>query len=230
MAIADRAVATSDTTATSLTYAHTVAGTTDLCIWVATDNWSPSGAAAADPTGVTYAAQALTELADFGGGTANDNLLTLWRRIAPATGANNVVITCSASTDITGISYSSSGVDQGTPNDVPVENDVTTATPTHDITSETGDMVVSFAGCWNTTTGFTAGGASTERLENNNTNTVNSIAISDADGAATTTMSWTMAGGSVEPHGQMSFNINAAGGAAPAVVRRIPRTMRGFGA
>jgi hypothetical protein len=213
--IGDRAVAGSETSGTNLTYSHSVAGSVDLAIWVCSSVWRSGGTS--DPTGVTYAGAALTKQSgNFMGGGSNDNSIVVWRRAAPATGANNVVITCAASSDITGVSISYSGVDQTTPNDAPVANDVTSATPSHAISSATDDMVVSFVGWWG---GSGAGAAAatgslTERLDNSNAMGVNSLAVGDAPGGASVTVGWTISGAG-DLHGQISFNVNQAVGGGP---------------
>jgi hypothetical protein len=206
MAIADRATATSDGTGTSLTYAHSVAGTTNLVIWCAVDSWRNTNFA--DPTSVTYAGGALTKLANFLGGGGNDNACSVWRRIAPATGSNNIVVTHAQSHDITAMSYSSSGVDQTTPNDTVQSLDSTDADPTHSVTSETGDLVVSFIMGWGWV-GLGEDGDLTIQLENNNTSGINSIAVGDAPGAASVNASWTTTSFN-DPFGLFSFNVNAA--------------------
>jgi hypothetical protein len=207
VAIADRATATSDTTGTSLTYAHSVSGSTDLAIWVYVDCFrSPT---TSDPSGVTYAGAAMTKISNYAGGTGNDNFMSLWRRAAPSTGANNVVVTFSQSHEIVSSSISYSGVDQTTPNDTPVNNDVTVTNPSHSITSATGDMVVDATGWWGGT-GATPSGAGTERVENANLTGVNSLSVQDAPGAASVSVGWTYEGAPPDRHGQIAFNINAA--------------------
>lgn len=222
MAIADRVTASSDVGgATSLTYAHAVAGTTDLAIWVCVDDFrNPTSA---DPSGITYAGGALTKIANYLGGTGNDNTVSLWRRLAPATGSNNVVVTHNQAHDITAVSISYSGVDQATPNDTVQVNDVATPDPTHNVTSATGDVVVSFVGGWGTAgDAWQAAGDLTERLENNNTSGVNSIAVGDAPGAASVTATWNSVTNPSDNHGQLSFNINqATGGGGGSVSQEL---------
>jgi hypothetical protein len=218
MAIADLATATSDGTGTTLTYAHTVAGATDLVLWCAVDSFRTGGPT--DPTGVTYAAAALAEIADFLGGSGNDNPCSLWRRLAPATGANNVVVTHANSHDITAMTVSYSGVDQTTPNDAVQELDSADGDPTHAVTSETGDRVVSFIMGWGWV-GLGEDGDLTIRLENNNSSGINSVAVGDAPGAASVNASWTTTSFN-DPFGLFSFNVNQAGAAAAATSRPLP--------
>lgn len=223
MAIGDLATASSDTTGTSLTYAHSVAGSL-TCLWVCTDSFrNPTSS---DPTGITYAGAALTKLSNYLGGGGNDNAITLWRRIAPTTGANNVVVTHSQSHDITAMSISYSGVDQTTPNDTVSPNDVATDNPSQVVSSATGDQVVSFVCGWNAVPDTAvATGDLTLRLQNMNSVGVNSMAVGDAPGAASVTCSWTINwNGATDGHGEMNFNVNAdaGGGGAATPARRLP--------
>ena len=211
MAIADRATATSDGTGLSLTYAHSVAGTTNLAIWCAVTSFR-SQANRADPTSLTYAGAALSKIGSFLGGSGNDNVCSLWVRAAPATGSNNVVVTHSQSHDITAMTVSYSGVDQTTPNDAVQTLDSTDPDPTHSVTSATDDLVVSFIMGWGWV-GLGEDGDLTLRLENNNSSGINSVAVGDAPGAASVNASWTTTSFN-DPHGLFSFNANqaAAGG------------------
>lgn len=210
MAIADRATATSDTNSTSLTYAHSVAGSSDLVLWVNVDDFASSGSA--DPTGITYAGAALTKISNYSVAYSTNNKVSLWRKIAPATGSNNVVVTHGVTNDITAMSISYSGVDQTTPNDTPEQYNPAGSPgdldPTDSVVSATDDMVVSFASFWNEAT-IGEDGDLTIRLSNANFSGVNSMHVGDAPGAATVNCSWTTASGS-EGHGLMSFSINPA--------------------
>jgi len=96
--------------ASSLTFAHTVSGANRILFVDA--YWNSSRT----KTSITYNAVTLTEVVaplDTGGGERHgmDYL------IAPATGANNVVITLSGSAAIVGIASSYAGADQGSPID-----------------------------------------------------------------------------------------------------------------
>lgn len=209
MAIGDRATATSDISgSTTLAYPHSVAGSSNLVIWANVDSWRSGGGT--DPTGITYAGSGLTKISNYAASGATENVVSLWRKLAPATGANNVVVTHSEAHDITAVSYSSSGVDQTTPNDAVQQANTADPDPTHAITSETGDLVVSFKSGWNWTS-LGEDGDITIRLENANLSGVNSMAVADAPGAVSVNVSWTT-GTITEPHGLMSFNVNAAGG------------------
>lgn len=228
MAIGDRQTGTGESTTSTITFSHTVAGSEPV-LWVCVSGFRSGGSV--DPTGVTYNAVALTELADFLGGGGNDNAISLWRLINPAAGTANVVVTFAAATEAVAMSISYSGVDQTTPNDAIQENDSTATDPTHAITSETGDMVVDFVLGWGTAgDAWQASGGLTERLENSNTNGINSIAVGDAAGAASVTAAWTTVTNPSDPHGQMGFNVNQSGGAPPPTATRLSqRTTRGVG-
>ena len=79
--------------ATSLTFSHTCSGS-NLVLIVA------SGTdAVVNTTNVTYAAVALTEINGVDS-PLSANRSEQWGKIAPATGANNVVITVASSTGI----------------------------------------------------------------------------------------------------------------------------------
>jgi len=111
MAIAYDSSAQSNTgAASSLTFSHTCTGSERLLIVDA--YWGDSRTVSS----VTYNSVSMTQVVaplDTGGGERHG----MYYLIAPATGANNVVITLSGSTGIVGISSSYTGVDQTTPTD-----------------------------------------------------------------------------------------------------------------
>jgi len=223
MAIADRAVATGESATATITYSHTVAGTADLCLWVYVNNFQTGGGDV--PNTVTYAGAGMTAIGNYMAGGGNDNNISLWVLVAPATGANDVVVSFTGSHDGTAMSISYSGVDQTTPNDAPSINDVVSATPSRAITSETDDMVVDFVGWWSGA-GATATGAGTEQLENFNGTGLNSCAVADAAGAASVTMGWSITGGPGDTHGQIGFNVNAAGEEGPTFTPQLRGVLR----
>lgn len=120
-------------TATSLTFAHTTSGSERGLV--------VPDAAAANTTGITYAAVAMTDV----GTTMLDDASRkyyIFTLIAPATGANNVVISVDASILIRGWAISYTGVSQTTMVDA-VNSGVglTGTTPSITITSTVDD-------CW----------------------------------------------------------------------------------
>jgi hypothetical protein len=105
--------AASSTTANagSVTWSHTVAGANRvLLVGVSIRN-----NAGQTVSGVTYAGQPLTPVVSLSNGTSVR--AELWQRVGPATGANNVVVTLSASARFVAGAVSFTGVDQTNPID-----------------------------------------------------------------------------------------------------------------
>ena len=215
MAIGNRSTSTNDGTGTTLTISnHVVLGGLNTCLWVFVDGFR-TGGESADPTGVTFNGVALTKIANFAGGAANDNFISLWRLIGPTPATANIVVTWALAHEAVAMAISYTGVNQTTPNDAVQSNDTTSTDPSHSVSSELNDMVVSFVGGWGVAAdAWQAGGALTERLENSNVNTVNSAAVGDAPGGVSVTCTWNTATNPTDPHGQMSFNVNVAAGIA----------------
>ena len=106
MAIAlDTASAGSNTTGTSLTYAHTCTGS-NLILFasVRTDT------SVDDVTGVTYNAVSMTFVQKVK--TTNGRWMYVYMLVAPATGTNNVVVSCTASHYIASQAISYTGAKQ----------------------------------------------------------------------------------------------------------------------
>jgi hypothetical protein len=94
-------------------------------------------------TGVTYSGVAMTKVVELDGtATTNDRAITMWRLVAPATGANNVVVTSSVSNNLRFASSSYTGVDQATP-----ENGTDTSVGTAVATIST-DITTTAENCW----------------------------------------------------------------------------------
>lgn len=89
--------------ATTLTWAHTCTGTNLILFVTATTN-------GATVTGITYNGVAMTSAGNVATGSNHSYLYYL---IAPATGANNVVVTLSGSANVSGASASYTSVFQG---------------------------------------------------------------------------------------------------------------------
>jgi hypothetical protein len=111
MAIAyDTSVIGMQSAGTTLTFAHTCSGSNRILF--VDFYWSASRTVSS----VTYAGQAMTQVVaplDTGSGERHG----MYYIIAPSTGANNVVLTLSGSTDIVGIASSYTGADQSSPID-----------------------------------------------------------------------------------------------------------------
>jgi hypothetical protein len=107
MAIAfDNATSTSSTTATSLTFSHTINSNTNGILFVGV----LTGSASDLITGVTYAGVSMTRLDIQVVGA--DNTVYLYYLLAPSTGANNVVISASSSVFLDGTASSYTGANQ----------------------------------------------------------------------------------------------------------------------
>jgi hypothetical protein len=105
MAIAFDAISTGGNGGTSQTFSHTCTGTNRL-LFVGGFNQEASSTI----TGVTYDGVALTEIANS---SQTNNSVSLWYLIAPSTGASDVVITRSTSTNaLLGVAASYTGAKQ----------------------------------------------------------------------------------------------------------------------
>jgi hypothetical protein len=222
MAVAFDAAAMADGSGTSLTFAHTVGVGSDRAIVAGMQVYeSPAGSDCV--SGVTYAAVALSELGRVTHATHAG--VELWGLQAPATGANNVVISCSATTDeLIGGSVSFTGVDQSTPfgtAGTAAPGAVTTIT--QDIASATDDMVIDAMGLYNRTP--SAGASQDVRVDNNNGGATQSLFMSTEPGAATVTMSWSWV--TAETPGQVAVNVIAAAAAGGFVPYPRPRGLLG---
>lgn len=117
MAIAFDAVSTgmNATDPTSLTWSHTCSGSDRVLIVGTSTESDSSGHTAQTVSGITYAGVALSHIrSDY----ITDNGTELWYLIAPATGANNIVVTMTAVVDgLFGAGLSFTGVDQTNPID-----------------------------------------------------------------------------------------------------------------
>lgn len=138
MAIAYDATAHGNTGgATSLTFSHTCSTGQDRILWVGFRVGSSSDVA----TGVTYGGVAMTQ-AIKRQDTSGSQYVYLYYLIAPATGANNVVISLSGSNSIIGISASYTGANQsGQP-------DATGSQVAQPGTTITASATVVSSNCW----------------------------------------------------------------------------------
>lgn len=148
MAIAFDAVTDlTQTTATSLTYSHTTTGS-DRILFVGVRSTGTV-------TGVTYAGTAMVQQAfsdGTGGSGINNYIFSLF---APASGANNVVISMSSSIDIASGAMSYTGANQSNTLDA-------TGTAVASATSITFTLTTVLDNCWLVMTGDNAGGGYTE--------------------------------------------------------------------
>ena len=175
-------VATAETA--TLTWSHTVgAGGVNRIIIVGVSAALEGGVV----TGVTYAGQPLTQI---GGQTDIDGItrVELWYKVAPPTGANDVVVSLSVSAGVVGGATSWTGVDQTTPLGTAAFTSSESSLATVDVSSAVGEVVVDVVSTeaaavtvgpgqaqrWNLFPGTVVGGGSSE-----------------PGAAPTVTMSWT---------------------------------------
>lgn len=201
MAIAFDATSQNSTASgTSLTVSHTCTGS-DLCLYVGVATFQGSNPAFSAITSATYNGVPLTELGTFNYGTGGVQRVTLLRLVAPATGANDIVVSTAPNTcEIVVGACSFTGVHQSTPDGTPAGHGDSSvaASISDDVSSDVGELVVDIVGAFNPGT-LSDGAGQTERLNFNNGAGVDSIGMSTEPGAATVTMSW-------------DFTTNRAGG------------------
>lgn len=107
---------------TSLTWSHTTSGNNRILFVGAFDVIGATSQIA----GITYAGVSLTKIT--GSRVAGDRQISLWYLIAPALGANNVVITGSSSVTLDGQAVSYNGVQQSSQPDASNVNTTTVST------------------------------------------------------------------------------------------------------
>lgn len=173
-----------------LTFAHTVSGALRILI-VSIGMRSDTGVGRNDIGSVTYGGVSMTRL-----DTQQKNALDvyLYYLVAPATGANNVIVDVNpryAGCNIAAVAASYTGVNQVTPLGTQAKTGVTTTSMSVNVSSATGELVVDAAGKLNTDV-LNVGADQTQRGQNGGgTGGAHArAAISDEAGAATTTMSW----------------------------------------
>lgn len=98
MAIAFDATSTGNGSGTSITVAHTCTGDNRI-LWVGVRTFDGSTPASDPVSGITYNGVAMT-LAGTRNNPATDQVSYLYYLIAPATGANNIVVSCSSVDEI----------------------------------------------------------------------------------------------------------------------------------
>ncbi len=208
-------------TTNTQTIAHTCSGTERLIVLRA-GYWA---AAAGDAiSSVAYNGVALTKIADSGRSSGGDNA-QIWILVAPATGANNLVITwgSTSGTNRAGTLQITSynGVDQSTPTGTAATGTGSGTSVSVNVSGASGDYVIDVI-AWDA-------GTATASLPGGSGQTSNFNAVSNGEGgagsnepgAASVTMSWTLSvsttwsqsgialkptGGVVTPTGYMTTN------------------------
>ncbi len=191
--------------ASTLSWSHTVSGTNRLLIV----SVAMGPTAAITVSGITYGGAALTLIgvADNTCCSPGRPRVEMWRLVAPATGANTVVVTLSgANGSVIGTAVSYTGVDQTTPLGTFANTSGSTATPSVTVTSAAGELVQDALG-WETALN-TATVAAGQTQQWNVTTAPNDKARSGGSteaGAASVVMSWTLSGASRWSQGGVSI-------------------------
>jgi hypothetical protein len=214
MAIAADATSNpTSTTATSLTYAHTCAGS-DRLLLVAVEANNVAGNNYV--TGVTYAGVSMTQIGTgLSPAAAQNRWSHFFYLFAPALGSNNVVISASNSTFLDSVAASYTGVDAG------AGVNVSTTSNSGATTSRTTSVVTTLNNCWTflSFNGFVTGGPSAgagtfERATD--TEFAGAISIFDSNGpispAGSTSLITTTSGNIVHAHIMAAFAPAGAGG------------------
>lgn len=178
---------------TSLTFSHTTSGSNRILFVAA---FGPSTDIL---TGATYNGVSMTLIDKTAVG--GDLYIYLWYLIAPATGANNVVISASGSAQIQGGAISYTGAKQtGQPDASNKSNTDTTGTPTISVTTVADNSWAVLALRPSVGGTPTAGAGSTMRVA-----PTDGFAMADSNAAIT-------------PAGSYSMTINVTGSAGNAMV------------
>lgn len=202
MAVAFDATANSSGTGvSSLTYSHTCTGSDRVLIVAIT--WGDTSITGASITSVTYNGVALTQYSTRMGGIG---LNEVWYLIAPATGANNIVVTVTnvvpaeaPSSNIVAGSMSFTGVDQTTPLGTAVTAAANSTGPSASVTGVSTNnfifdsLCVGSAGSTQPT--ITVNGTQTQRWQTKIGGAGNRIAgagSTKASAVGSVTMSWTL--------------------------------------
>jgi hypothetical protein len=180
----DASTAGPNTTASSATFSHTCAGSDrHLAVEV---GWWTGGVSISS---ITYNGVSLASMVS-GTHEGSNGFQAIWGLVAPATGANNVVVTFSASCEHAVGATSRNGVDQTTPAGSSNTASGSSTGPTVDVSSASGEVVIDVCSAFSTT--FAQGTGQTERWDLGNSGGIEEAASSDEAGAATVTMSWTL--------------------------------------
>jgi hypothetical protein len=200
----------------SLTWSHTCGGGSNEVLYVGATFGNNGGSDASQTLSATYNGVAMTSVSKVHSNSGTSGFIEVFRLVAPASGAHNVVVTVGGSGGsvwtLTGGSMSFDGVDQATP-----ESGISTNTGTSNATvtraSATGNMVAFFVGSGDAPTSPTQ--TSRWSVAVNNISAAGNSAGQTAAGAASVTGAWTISGG--DWFGIVGINVNAASGGAVAL-------------
>lgn len=181
--IAFDAASSTSGVSTGLTWAHTVGAAGTNRILVVGISFDLRGSSI---TGVTYGGQALTFI---GSSSSAKTRMELWYIVAPPTGTNNVVVTGIGIAEKIGGATSWAGVHQTAPLGTAAFALGTSTTPSVNVTSAAGEVVVDTLATIDAES-VTVGAGQTQRW--NVSQGDYRGGGSSAPGAATVTMSWTL--------------------------------------
>lgn len=207
MAVAFDAVSSAEAlSASSLTFSHTCTGS-DRYLTVGVNILGVGTV-----TGITYNGVAMTQLVVIQ--NTPDCKVEIWGLAAPATGANNVVVTLSGLEAVGSGAISFTGVDQSSSTSSPQTNSADSATSSSvTVTSATGDMVVDIVGT--SSMSPTVGAGQTQRYT---TSPAAGFGNGSTEaGAASVVMSWTFSSNSVA---QAAVNIKQVSSSTGNKTRR----------
>jgi hypothetical protein len=169
----------------SLTFAHNNNGDG---LTVGISSWASGGSTV---TGVTYAGSAMA--AEGSAVDSGDDRASIYSKIAPASGSNNVVISMSGNSEITGGAISWTDSNQTDLCGAFNSATATSTTPSVAIVSAAGEIVMDVI-TWFTdpfSSTATEGAGQTSRWERVNSGETHGACSTEA-GAASVTMSWTI--------------------------------------
>ena len=216
MAIAfDAASSSNGQNVSSVTWSHTCTGSNRfLFVGVGLDYWTTTGVST-----VTYNAVSCTEKWEVQGGSAN-RINGGWYKTAPATGANNIVVTLDNSPDdifVGGMSFT--GVDQTTPMDTEASTyENWGSSVSVDVSSAVNDWVIDNVHVTGNYV-ITEGAGQTNRWEQEQVSGQSAGGSTEA-GATTVTMSWSWPTDTAATIVGCSINPAGAGPAGIEILRR----------
>lgn len=211
---------------TSDSFAHTCTGDDRLLLaWVFFDR----GNGAYNVSSLSYGGASLTQFETYNNG---NEYVELWRLVNPAAGSNTIVATYNnigptAKAAIRVVSYT--GVNQTTPLGTLVSAAGTSKTPSVTVSSASGEVVADFVDVYSAGFNLAVGDDQTARWEGDAaTNGLRAFGISDESGAASVTMSWSIA--TTDSWMIGAVPIKPVGAASPSgIPKTTKQTLMGVG-
>lgn len=146
-------------------------------------------------TGITYNAVAFTSIGGIDTGSGDPSHCSQWRLIAPATGANNVVVTFGGSVVAVCGAVSATAVHQTTMVGAQATANGISTTPSVSVVSISGELVADNMTTWEDGSGSpTVGSGQTERWNDITQADVDGMGSTEPATGSSTTMSWTLGG------------------------------------